>query len=284
MARALMVAIRRYRCARKQRESRTMPTDPMTEKAAASRPVSFLLILLAVSSVAAFAQSPAPKGGTKQSTPTLVQQGSPTPTPPLAAVASPAPNQVSQTGVPPASQVDWTPALATLIAGALGFLAALLVEKRSWQRRKLEQVREAQLAKITSVARQLHSFTSILAKVEKQAISPATASQSLSAEPGLRQAQARVAILASIPSMDATLDEVEMMSIELMTLRAKKEVLTDLEAYLSRARGVVSQIRSAAQGRDAANLCQAVGAISRDTDLGDAFRTFVAHALDGLNE
>ena len=199
-------------------------------------------------------------------------------------VATPTPNQVSQSPTGTGSKSDWTPALATLVAAALGFLAALLVEKRSWQRRKLEQVREAQLAKITSIARQLHSFTSILGKVEKQCVSPAMASQSLNHEPGLSQAQARVAILASIPSMDATLDEVEMMSIELMTLRAKEEVIKDLDAYLSTARGVVSQIKAAAQSSDAADVCHAVGAISRDADLGDAFRGFVAHALDGLNE
>lgn len=251
---------------------------------AVSTPVAAFLVLIGVAAGTLFAQTPAPKGGTKQSTPNLVQQSSPTPVPPLVAVATPAPNQVSQSPATTGGKSDWTPALATIVAGALGFLAALLVEKRSWQRRKLEQVREAQLAKITSIARQLHSFTSTLGKVEKQCISPDTPSQSLSHGPGLWQAQARVAILASIPSMDATLDEVEMMSIELMTLRAKKEVITDLDAYLSKARGVVIQIKAATQSGDADNVCQAVGAISRDADLGDAFRCFVAHALDGLNE
>jgi hypothetical protein len=84
--------------------------------------------------------------------------------------------------------------------------------------------------------------------------------------------------------MDATLDEVEMMSIELMTLRAKEEVIMDLDTYLSKARGVVSQIKAAVQIGDAGKVCQAVSTISRDADLGATFRCFVAHALDGLNE
>jgi hypothetical protein len=247
------------------------------------RSISLLLVLIGIAGGTIFAQTPAPKVGMKQSTPNLIQQSSPTPSPSIV-LATPAPNQGSQTSATAGGKSDWTPALATIVAGALGFLAALLVEKRSWQRRKLEQVREAQLAKITGVARHLHSFTSVLGKVEKQCISPDTSSQSLSREPGLWQAQARVAIMASIPSMDATLDEIEMMSIELMTLRVKKEVTTDLDAYLSRARGVVSHIKAAAQSGDAANVCQAVGAITRNADLGDAFRCFVAHALDGLDE
>jgi hypothetical protein len=261
-----------------------MATGPMTKMSIADfRSINLLLVLIGIAGGIVFAQTTAPKAGTKQSTPNLVQQGLPTPSPSIV-VATPASNQVGQSSATTGGKSDWTPALATIVAAALGFLAALLVEKRSWQRRKLEQVREAQLAKITSVARQLHSFTSVLGKVEKQCISPDTSIQSLSHEPGLWQAQARVAILASIPSMDAVLDEVEMMSIELLTLRTKKEVTTDLDAYLSKARGVVGQIKAAAQSGDAANVCQAVGAISRNADLGDAFRCFVAHALDGLNE
>lgn len=250
------------------------------------RRIGLLLALTCVTAGIVSAQTPAPRGGTQESLPTSVQQSSPTPVPP-AAIPSPALNQGSQKAAPTGDKTNMEvalAALATLVAGALGFLASLLVEKRSWQRRKLEQVREAQLAKITSISRQLHSFNSILAKVEKQCIQPATASQSLSTEAGLLQAQGRAAILASIPSMDLILDEIEMMSVELMTLRAKKEVMTDLDAYLSKACDVVGQLKAAAQVGDAAKVCEAVSAIWRDADLGAAFKGFVGHALDGLSE
>jgi len=263
----------------------------MTKKLPFSCKASFVLSIALVVAVTGNSQSPSAKRPRPRPTETPEPSRSSSPesrtTPALLVQSLSSPPAGSETKPPPADngvRPDWQLALATLLTGALGFLGALLVEKRSWKRRKLEQVREAQLQKITGISRQLRIFSVILANVEKECVAPASISQPSSGGSGLWQAQARAAILRAIPTMESALAEVEMMSVELMTLRVKNDVMTDLDAYLKKARAIVGQVRGAAEIGDPGKVCETVTSVSRDSELEAYFRRFIDHALDGLNE
>lgn len=138
---------------------------------------------------------------------------------------------------------DWTAALATILAAMLGFAAALMVERQSWQRRKAEQVREAQLNKLLLAARNLQQAGNRIKDCRRMFLS----AQENAAAPNAATLNVKAATEAAATASDLEecLKELTLELLELRVLRVADDSLTEISTLIAKIQGAVLLLRRA---------------------------------------
>lgn len=138
---------------------------------------------------------------------------------------------------------DAITAVATLLAAAVGFAAAMWVEKRSWERRKAEQIREKQLTTLLSAARFMQQALNRLSDV--QAKFSLAGSQSSAANADILRTQASADAKASVLNIESTASELRLIRLELSVLKVDAAAIALLDDALADIGTAISRLRQA---------------------------------------
>lgn len=205
-------------------------------------------VLSVVLAVAVLAATPVAAQTPKNTSPSASAASSTAPPPAAKTKESSAPDSDAAAGKKDGP--DWAAALSTLLAAVVGFIAALLVESRSWQRRKAEQVRDAQLKKLLVAARSIQQAGSRVEECKQLFL----AAQSNGTAPNAAMVRAKAVAEAAhaASSLEERLAELRLDHLELRVLHVGSDALGEITSLLARLEAAAALLKRAGAGDGAA--------------------------------
>ena len=166
--------------------------------------------------------------------------------------------------------------LGTLLAAGVGYLGAILVEKKSWQRRKAEQIREKQLSTIMSIARIMQQAANRLIVVKRKF--SLVESNPAATNIGILRSQASTDASSAIAALNEMYAELLLLTLELKVLKVSDTTIAVVEGTISNIKSIIDVLRSvtsSAYGDDIATSVQ-----GSEIDL----QAFIDEAIAGLRK